>query len=293
MNHVEGSFRGAGGLRIHTDAWSDERAPSRAVVVVSHGAGEHAGRYRHVVERLAPYGFALYALDHRGHGRSEGRRAVIDRMANAIADLDRLVEQAATERPGLPVYLLGHSLGGCIAIAYALEHQRRLAGLVLSAPAAALEAASPAVRALSRVLSTIAPNLPVMAIDATAISRDPDEVRAYLDDPLVYHRKLPVRTVAEAARAIESFPSRAPTLQLPLLVMHGSDDRLTPPAGSHMIHERAGSADKTLQIYAGLYHEIFNELPADREQVIADLASWLVQRSDATSRSSVEESTAT
>ena len=274
MEHRDGGFDGAGGLRIAWQAW-EGREPARSTVVIAHGVSEHSGRYGHVVERLVPAGHDVYAIDHRGHGRSEGRRVLLDRMDNVVADLDQLVSRAVADHPGRPVFLLGHSLGGCVALAYVLRHQDRLGGLILSAPAAALESASPVVRILSRVLSAVTPGLGVMKVDSGAISRDAAEVRAYEEDPLVDRGKLPARTVAEAAKAIDGFPDRVAEIRVPLLVLHGGEDRLTAVAGSRMVDERAGSEDKTLRVYDGLYHEIFNELPADRARVLDNLVAWL------------------
>ncbi len=274
LRHREGSFTGAGGLEIHWQSWRAE-GPAKAVVVISHGAGEHSGRYRHLVERIVPAGYPVYAHDHRGHGRSQGRRAVIDRMRNATADLDSFIARAREAEPKGPMILLGHSMGGCISLDYVLEDQSRLDALVLSAPAAKLEQASTAVRLTSRVLSALTPTLGVFGVDAELISNDPAEVEAYRSDPLVHQGKLPARTIAELAAAIETFEDRMGNLTLPLLGMHGSEDRLAPVEGSRMVNRLAGSADKTLKVYDGLRHEIFNERPADRERVIGDLLAWL------------------
>ncbi|HUE28113.1 MAG TPA: alpha/beta fold hydrolase, partial [Solirubrobacteraceae bacterium] len=194
MTTREGSFSGARRLRIHWQAWLPEGDP-RAIVVLAHGASEHAGRYEHVAARLVGEGYGVYAIDHRGHGRSEGPRALIDRIDNAVADLDSLVCLAAGEHPGASVFLLGHSMGGAIAVSYALAHQDRLTGLILSAPLAALEAAPAPMRLVARVLSALSPGLPLFPIDPNLVSRDPAVVQAYIEDPLNYHGKLPVRTV--------------------------------------------------------------------------------------------------
>ena len=268
----EGSFSGAGNVRIHWRAWLPEAEP-RAVVVIAHGASEHAGRYGHVAARLLAEGYAAYAIEHRGHGHSEGRRAVIDRMANAVADLDSLVVLAAAEHPGAPVFLLGHSMGGTIAVSYAIRHQARLSGLILSGPLAALEAAPAPMRLMSKILSAIAPGMGLIEIDPSLVSRDPDVVAAYVADPLVYHGKLPVRTVAELAIAIDSFPQAAQGITVPTLIMYGTADRLCPPRGSVMLSERIGSADKTITPYQGLYHEILNEPEQDR--VLDEICGWL------------------
>jgi alpha-beta hydrolase superfamily lysophospholipase len=271
----EGSFNGAGGLRIHWQAWLPD-AETRAVVVIAHGASEHAGRYGHVAARLVADGYAAYAIEHRGHGRSEGARAVIDRMSNAVADLDSLIALAGAEHPGAPVFLLGHSMGGTIAVSYAIGHQARLSGLILSGPLAALEAAPAPMRLISKILSAIAPGMGLIEIDPSLVSRDPDVVAAYVADPLVHHGKLPVRTVAELAAAIDSFPQAAQAITVPTLIMYGTADRLCPPRGSVMLSERIGSAEKTITPYQGLYHEILNE--PEQAQVLDEISHWLGAR---------------
>lgn len=265
--HQQGELEGVGGLQLFWQRW--EPAGKRATIVLAHGASEHSGRYAWTAEELAARGYATWAIDHRGHGRSEGARAYLDRLANAVADLDGLVALAA----GGPLFLLGHSMGGTVALAYALEHQERLDGLVLSAPLAALEAASPLQRIAGQVLSVIAPRLGVVPIDSTAVSRDPAVVQDYDRDPLNHHGKLPARTVAELAGAIGRFPDEVERLTLPILLLHGSADRLVPPAASEMVNDRASSQDKTIIRYEGLYHELLNE--PERERVLGDIADWL------------------
>ena len=273
--HEEGRFGGEGGLEIYWQAWLPEGEP-RAVIVLAHGASEHGGRYAWTGEELTGRGYAVYAIDHRGHGRSAGDRAVIDRMRNAVEDLHTLVERAARAYPGRPLVLLGHSMGGAVALAYTAAHEDALDALVLSGALAVLEAASPVQRVVGRVLSAVAPSLGVVAIDSTAVSRDPDVVADYDADPLNYHGKLPARTVAELSRAIDGFPEAVTRFRLPMLAMHGTADRLVPIAGSEMVIERAGSGDKTFKRYDGLYHEILNE--PERQQVVDDIADWLDAR---------------
>jgi alpha-beta hydrolase superfamily lysophospholipase len=273
--HQEGRFSGEGGLEIYWQAWLPEGDP-RAVIVLAHGASEHGGRYAWTGEQLNARGYPVYAIDHRGHGKSAGSRAVIDRMRNAVEDLHTLVERAQNAHPGRPLVLLGHSMGGCVALAYTSEHEDALDALVLTGPLAVLEAASPVQRVAGRVLSVVAPSLGVVAIDSTAVSRDPAVVKDYDDDPLNYHGKLPARSVAEISTAIEGFPDAVTRFRLPLLVMHGAADRLVPIAGGEMVSERAGSEDKTFKRYDGLYHEILNE--PERQQVLDDMADWLDAR---------------
>jgi alpha-beta hydrolase superfamily lysophospholipase len=201
---------------------------------------------------------------------------VIDRMQNAVEDVHTLVEMAHGRNPDRPLVLLGHSMGGCVAIAYTIEHEDALDALVLSGPLAVLEAASPAQRVAGRVLSVVAPKLGVVGIDSSAVSRDPEVVKDYDADPLNYHGKLPARTVAQLAKTIDGFPGAVAKFKLPLLVMHGTADRLVPIAAGQMVADHAGSQDKTWKPYDGLFHEILNE--PERQQVLDDIADWLDER---------------
>jgi acylglycerol lipase len=275
MRHDEGAFTGAGGLSIFRQAWLPD-GDARAVVLLAHGASEHSGRYVHVGEAFAAAGFATHALDHRGHGRSEGPRALLDRMDNAVADLHVLRSHAAERHPAVPVFLLGHSMGGTVALRYVRDHEAGLAGLILSAPLAALEAASPATRLAAKVLSAVTPRLGVVDIDASGVSRDPAVVADYESDPLNHHGRLPARTVAEITAAIEDFPEDVRRIRIPLLIVAPGADRLVPGAAAEMVHENSGSADKTIERYPDLYHESFNE--PERDEVIAKVVAWMQAR---------------
>jgi acylglycerol lipase len=278
LTHAADFLRGSGERQIFWQCWTPD-PPPRAVVVVVHGAGEHSNRYAHVATRLLADDYATYALDHRGHGRSQGPRALIDRIDNAVADVDRLVLAARVAHPGVPIFMLGHSMGATIALCYALQHQDRLAGMILSGPLAALPATPAPMRLAGRLLSAVAPTLPLVPIDPTLVSRDPAVVRAYVSDPLVHHGKLPARTVAELAAAIDTFPARVPAITLPTLILYGTADRLCPPSGSVMLGERIGAADKTVKAYEGLFHEILNE--PERDEVLDEICGWLASRAPA------------
>lgn len=273
MDHRTGHFAGAGGVQIFWQAWLPG-GPPRAAVALAHGVSEHSGRYAWTGEQLAERGYAVYALDHRGHGRSGGRRAVIDRVDNAVSDLGTLIALAASESgaPGKP-FLLGHSMGGWLSLAFATRRQDEIRGLILSAPVAVLEAASPVQRVAGHVLSAVAPRLGVFPIDSRTVSRDPEVVRDYDADPLNHHGKLPARTVHEMAQEVARFPESIPHITVPLLVMVGTGDELVPPVSSELVLDWAGSEDKTLKRYDGLYHEILNE--PERDAVLADIAAWL------------------
>lgn len=270
--HRSGELEGSKGLMLYWQAWLSEETP-KAVVILAHGLAEHSGRYAHVAEHLVAHGYAVYALDHRGHGRSQGRRALVGRMDDVVDDLHRFATQVRSDQPGKALFLLGHSMGGGIALAYALEYQDELKGLVLSSPAVVIEGVSPLQARAVRILSAVAPSLPLLELDGTAVSRDPEVVRAYDSDPLNYRGKIPVRTVAEMMRGAERLPDKLRSLRLPVLLLQGTEDRLVPASASRLVHDRASSPDKTLRLYDGLYHEVFNE--PERDQVLADLSDWL------------------
>jgi acylglycerol lipase len=273
--HEQGHRAIAPGRFAYWQAWLP-RGLARAVVVIVHGIHEHSGRYAHVGTRLAAAGFAVYAADHRGHGRSGGRRANIERMALIVADLSSFVRFAAERHAGLPVFMVGHSLGGLIALYWATEPGTSLAGLVVSGPAVEVMVGSALQRRLASVLSALVPNLGVAAVDAEEkISRDPEVVRAYREDPLVYRGKIKARTGAEILATLESLPARLSRLSVPLLLLHGTDDRICALTGTEMVHDTVSSADKTLRRYRGLYHEVFNE--PEREAILTDVISWLTR----------------
>ncbi|CRZ17059.1 alpha/beta hydrolase [Mycolicibacterium neworleansense] len=269
----EQTFEGVGGVRIVYDVWTPDIAP-RGVVVLSHGLGEHAGRYHHVAQRFGKAGLVVYALDHRGHGRSGGKRVYLRDMSEYVGDFHTLVGIAATEYPALPRLVLGHSMGGGIVFTYGVEYPDEYTAMVLSGPAVAAQAAvSPVLAAVAKVLGKIAPGLPVENLDANAVSRDPEVVAAYNADPLVWHGKVP----AGIARALiivgETMPQRASALTAPLLVVHGEKDRLVAADGSRHLVECVGSQDVHLKVYPGLFHEVFNE--PEKELVLDDVTAWI------------------
>ena len=246
----------------------------RAVVLLVHGLAEHGGRYQHVAEALAKRSIASYAPDHLGHGRSPGRRCHIRQFAEFYAPLDALRDAIDERYPGLPCFIVGHSLGGLITGNYLLGRQQRFIGAAFSAAAFDVpEPPAPLALFINRLLAMIWPTLGVLQLEATEISRDPEVVRRYAEDPLVHSGKVSARLVVELFSAMETLRERRRELELPVLVMHGEGDVMTPPWGSQQFAADLGSTDQRLRIYAKLYHEIFNE--PEREQVLADLLDWL------------------
>jgi alpha-beta hydrolase superfamily lysophospholipase len=279
MTRVERSFDGVDDVRIVYDVWTpaDIGSTPRGVVILAHGLGEHARRYDHVVARFGREGLITYALDHRGHGRSGGKRVLVKDISEYTNDFSTLVGIAAREHPGATRIVLGHSMGGGIVFAYGVEHPDDYDLMVLSGPAvAAQNAVSPLLGRVAKVMGVIAPGLPLQALDADAVSRDPAVVDAYNNDPLVYHGKIPGGVARVLLLVGETMPQRAPSLTAPLLVVHGSDDRLILAEGSRQLVAAVGSTDVELKIYPGLYHEVFNE--PEQEQVLDDVVSWMNAR---------------
>ncbi|MCU0522789.1 MAG: lysophospholipase [Anaerolineae bacterium] len=273
MDHVEGTFKGVRDASIYHQAWLPE-GEARAAVLIVHGLGEHSGRYMNVVNALVPRGYAVYALDHLGHGKSEGEREVIERFDDYTNTLTTYLGMVKGWQPGKPVFLLGHSMGGLIATTYLLDHQAEFRGAVISAPAIKVgESVPKATILMGKVLSVIAPKMGVLALDSSAISRDPEVVRAYVNDPLVFHGKTPARLAAEMLKAMQRVTAEVGTISLPFIVMQGSEDRLVDPGGTRMLYEQAGSKDKTLKIYEGFFHEVCNE--PECALVLDDVGDWL------------------
>lgn len=272
MRHQTGTLIGPRASRIFHQAWLPDAPPS-AVLLVVHGLGEHSGRYGNVVNHFVPRGYAVYALDHYGHGQSDGQREYVERFDDYIHTLKIFFDQVHGWQPRPPIFLMGHSLGGLISAVYLLDDQAGLAGAVLSAPAVKAPKLSPALLVMGRLLSVVAPKLGVLALDASAVSRDPEVVRAYVNDPLVFTGKTTARLGAETIAAMQRVQAGAAAITLPLLILQGGADRLVDPAGAELLYQAAGSADKTLKTYPGLYHEIYNE--PEHEQVLGDVEAWL------------------
>ncbi len=272
----EGQFAGHGALRLYWQGWLPD-GDVRAAVIVAHGYGEHGGRYGNLVERIVPLGFAVYALDHRGHGRSEGPRGHVDRFAEYVADLHALRVRVGEEHRGKPLFLIGHSMGGLIAAHYLLVHSSGLAGAVLSSPALGLAKEPPRLlRLLGRILSWIAPRTSFQSdVDPMVLSRDPSVGLAYAGDPLV-HRRVTARLFTELKRGMRDALERAGEIRVAILVLQAGDDRLVDPAVTERFVAGLGSELKTFRPYPGLFHELFNETEKDR--VFADLDRWLEDR---------------
>jgi len=279
VEHVDGRLDGVEGVELYWQGWLPSLAssggPPRGVLLICHGMGEHSGRYATVVDALVPDGWAVYGLDHRGHGRSGGVRVHVSHYADFLADLDTFRRMVATRHETRP-FLLGHSMGGQIALAYALDHQDDLAGLVLSAPALQAPPVPRAVRAVATALARVTPRLRRAVVDLATISRDEAVVTDYRTDALVHQGHPTIALSLALAEQMTLLPARVRDLRLPLLVQHGTDDRICPPDGSRALVESVGTDDLTVRWYDGFWHEIYHE--PERERPLADLREWLDRR---------------
>ena len=250
---------------------------ARAVVLISHGLGEHSGRYEHVAAAFNATGLHVFALDHLGHGQSPGKRAFVNRFSELTDGVAELRAHIAQEFPSMPVYLVGHSLGGLIAASTVLGAAKDYAGLLMTGPALGVPTPPPAWQVLLlRIFSAVAPGLKALELDANAICRDPAVVEEYVADPLVHHENIPARMVVslfdEGARVMAS----AKDISLPVLLLHGAEDQLTSASASTEFVDMLASSDKQCTIYDGMYHELFNE--PEQEAILKTCCEWITAR---------------
>ncbi len=271
-----GSLTTPDGLTLFTQHWTPNH-DAAAVVLLVHGYAEHCGRYDHVAGAFVEQGAAVYAYDQRGHGRSEGSRAYVDRFEQYLTDLYQVLQQVQGRTPEVPVFLFGHSMGGLASLLYGLNRPMDMRGLLLSAPAIEINPdLAPILRKFAQGLDRLFPTLPTVRSPHGAISRDPAVVEEAQNDPLNYHGRTKARMGAELLRAGNKAQSRLDELRVPFLVIHGTADPLATPTWSERLYERARAEDKTLKLYKGLYHETFNE--PEQDEVLDDLSTWLAER---------------
>lgn len=275
FQHSTGTFIGKGGIEIFFQQW--EVANPKAILVIVHGLGEHSGRYGNLIDALQNKGIAIFGLDHRGFGRSGGKRGHVDSFMDYIYDLKIFVNMIRDKYPNKPVIMLGHSMGGVLALKYALTHAEDLDALILSSPGLVPAIKVPAWKKnLAIFLSSRIPSLTMPSgLDATTISRDKEVVKKYLDDPLV-HDKVTPRFYVEMMNTIDECINRCGEITLPLLLFHGTADALVLDEASKIVYQKASSKDKTLKLFEGLYHETMNELEPDRKKVLKFVADWIV-----------------
>ena len=269
----EETIQSTKGVKIFVRSWTPPAA--RAVVVICHGVNSHSGQYLWTGEQLVARGLAVFALDLRGRGRSEGERFYVEEVADYVSDVAGTVALAKSRHPGLPVFLLGHSAGGVVSSTYVLDNPTAVSGFICESFAFQVPAPGFALAAI-KGLSHIAPRLPVLTLKNEDFSRDPKAVEALNNDPLTVRESQPAMTVAALVRADERLREEFPRITLPLLIMHGTEDKATVCHGSEFFHQTAGSQDKTLKLYEGHYHDLLNDF--GKETVLADIVAWMEAR---------------
>ncbi len=276
MLHIDGHFKGVGNANIYYQAWLPD-GNVKAILLLAHGLGEYCGRYTNHVNHFVPLGYAVYGFDHLGHGKSDGEREVIKRFADYTEPLTRYYKMVKDWHPGKPVFIFGHSMGGLITCCCLLDHKADFKGAILSAPAIKVsDSISQFTITTVKILSRIAPKTGVIELDASLLTRDPDVVKDYVKDPLVFHGKTPARLAAEILKAMMRVNAEMEKITLPFIIVQGSEDKLVDPSGAQILYDKAGSRDKTLKAYEGLYHEIHNE--PERSIMFKDVEDWLVAR---------------
>ena len=276
MYHQTQYFSGHDRLTLGAQSWGPE-GPARAAVVLVHGLIEHSGRHARTAVELVRQGFAVHAMDLRGHGRSEGRRGDVRSFDQYLLDLDVFFARVRAAEGDRPLYLMGNSMGGLIVSLWTVLRRPQIAGLILTGPLLELaDELYPQLRHLITAANLVAPWLRVPRFPFDWLAHDPKVVADFRRDPLVCQNGFTVRVAAEVRRAMREMSARAASLQDPLLILHGGDDRICGPSGSRALYAKAGSADKTLHVYDGLYHEVLDE--PQPEAVLADLTTWLDQR---------------
>jgi alpha-beta hydrolase superfamily lysophospholipase len=267
----EERIEGVKGYSLFVRSWLPQGKP-RAVVAIVHGFNSHSGQYLWAAEQFQAAGLAVYAVDLRGRGQSDGERYYVGDFADYLSDVDSLITLAQSREPGLPIFLLGHSAGGVISSVYTLEHQEKLAGLICESFAFQVPAPD-FVLAVLKGLAHVAPHAHVFKLHNEDFSRDPARVAFLNADPLIAHEVQPTQTVAEMVRADERLKKEFPLITLPVFIIHGTEDKATKPAGSQLFYDTAGSADKTLKLYEGHFHDLLGDV--DKEIVMADIQTWL------------------
>lgn len=276
VRHTEGRFTGSAGARLFYQAWLPVTTARRAVLVNLHGLGDHSGLYPKLGNRIPEAGLALYAYDMRGNGRSPGQRAYLRGWYQYREDLHAFLVKVREWEPGLPVFLLGNSLGGLVVLEYALYGVEDVAGVIAAAPPLGKLGVPPILMELGRLLSRLVPRFSLrVGMDLTGLARDPAVVQAVLTDPL-FHRWGTARLSTEVTAAIERVQSGAASFRVPLLILHGSADRMVLPDGSRTFFSKVQLPGSELKEYPGAYHGLFADLNAD--EVIRDLLGWMEAR---------------
>ncbi len=273
MKHQDGYFKNRENQSIYFQNWLPEN-PAKAVLLIVHGLNEHSGRYDHFSNFFVTEGYAVYSMDLIGHGKSDGPRAFVKDFTNYIDDINLYVDKIKQSQPGSPIFLIGHSMGGLIGALLLINYPDQFAGAVLSGSVVQVpDDVSPLFISLGKFISSVLPKLGLLKIDLSGLSRNPDVVQAYKDDPLVNSGKFTARISAEMNKSFDRVAAEGSRIKSPVLILHGGSDRIVNPACSHFLYSLVSSEIKKLIIYDSFYHEIYND--PGHGQVFKDVSSWI------------------
>lgn len=271
MEHLEDTFNGADGTKLYYQVWRPEETP-KAVIQIIHGYAEYGGRYLNVVNELIPRSYVIYASDCRGHGKSEGLQAYVDKFETYIEDQKIFMNLIKEKEPELPIFILGHSMGAIIARSLAAKYPEGIQGLVLSGAGTAVGGVSGFLKAMAKFLAVLNPKGRT-GIDLSAqLSHDPEVVKAYREDPLVF-KKTTFKLGVELMKGMNAANKVTDQIKIPTLAQSGSEDKAI--LGADKLDKLLTMEDKTVKIYPGLFHEVYNELEDDRKTVLSNLGDWL------------------
>lgn len=277
MTYKSSSISVKGGLNLMVHHWP--AIMPKSILLIIHGYAEHGYRYDEFARLLNEHQIEVYSYDQRGHGASEGIRAYVERFDLLLDDLDKMIAFMNSQHRKIPLFLMGHSMGGLVVTKYCIERNvDGVKGLITSAAALKLdENLSPVLQFIAPLLGKIFPKLKTQKLDKTYLTRSEDNLKSYMNDPLNYLEGTRARTGAELIGSIKETATKFNKLALPLLALHGTGEKLTDYRGTERLYNESVSTDKELKLYNGLYHELIHE--PEKEIVMDDIICWIESRS--------------
>jgi len=273
----DNSFVNENRCKIFCKYWSTNITEPKALIYVAHGAAEHCLFYGELAERLTQDGYYVFANDHQGHGQSEGSRMHITDFRHYIRDVICHCEKVKAKFPGVPLYILGHSMGGAVSIMSVLDHPDLFTGMVLIAPVVTPEndTVGPIKIFLGKLVAKVFPHFPVLSLNSDDISRDPAVVQKTKDDPLTYQGWMKAKWASCLLEALIEIESKVKDIKIPFLVLHGDTDNIINSVGSQTLYDKAASKDKTIKIFPGGYHQLHGDIEPTKSETLKDISKWL------------------
>ena len=272
MEYKEDFFIGLKNHKLYYQIWTPNKP--KAIIQIIHGGFEHIGRYKHLVERLMEENFLVCGNDHRGHGKSEGKRNHIKTFDEYVMDCYSLSKIIKENHPNLPIFILGHSMGSFIAQRYAIYHQDEFSGLILSGSGTYIPHIPVFLQIIARIMSKIYPTFKAASnLNPNDLSTDPESIADYTSDPLIDYKKASAAMGVAFIDHYKEIKSRIRDIQIPVFIQKGELDVMV--LGVEELDSDLQSKDKTLKIYRGSKHEVYTESKEKRNEAFSDLVNWL------------------